>query len=631
MKISYNALNTFFDGKLPTPEVLGDALTFHAWEIEEIVPMDGDTMIDVKVLPDKSSWALSHRGIAKDVSVILNIPLAYDPLSKSVELSPIYPDIDVRIEAPMCTRYTAALIKDVKVGPSPAWVVEELRTLGQRSINNIVDITNLVMFRVGQPLHAFDAAKLGGESILVRTARHGEVITTLTGETYTLSEQDALIVDGVTDVPVGIAGIKGGKIAEVDTTTTDILLESANFNAVTVRKTSQRLRLRTDASQRYENGIVSDMTVYSLTEAVRMIAELAGGVLVGYADTGSVSTAHVPVSVSLEKINSVLGLTLTMADVETIMQRFGYVHTIEGSVISVTPPFERTDLIIPEDLIEEVGRIHGYLDVPSITPKPLPLAELNARFYYGEKIRTVLTNAGFSEVYTSSFKKHDEVKLTNALASDKGYLRSNLAGGIGEALQKNNAHKDLLGIPYVGLFEIGSVFRESGETYRLAFGVRHAVEYKEKTDGKILAEVKGALEAALGIPLAILRDEQGIIELDMNELLARLSQPVAYEKPALSGDVTYASFSLYPAMSRDIALWVEEGTLASDIAQVLNEHAGPLCARTTLFDAFTKDGKTSYAFRLVFQSYEKTLTDEEVNAIMDGIYKEVATRGWIVR
>lgn len=629
MKISYNTLNTFFDGALPSPEAIGDALTFHAWELEEIVPMEGDTMLDIKVLPDKSPWALSHRGIAKDLSVILSLPLVRDPFSELPSLAPILAGLVVKIETDTCTRYTAARIEGVKIGPSPDWIKSALKTIGQRSINNVVDITNYVLFELGQPLHAFDSTKMGGTSITVRSAKEGESITTLTGESYVLSTDDAVIADGTTGGAIGIAGIKGGKVAEVDENTTAILLESAHFGSIPVRKSTQRLKLRTDASVRYENGIVPELTAYGLVRAATLIAEIAGGTITGYADTGEVKRTVLPVSITLRKINSVLGRSFTEEEVTDILERFQYSYTRGDGVFTVTPPFERTDLIIPEDIIEEIGRVHGYADVPSIVPEPIEQHELNTRFYYSERIRDVLTSVGFSEVYTSSFREKDAVKLANAFAADKGYLRSSLRENISEALVKNVPHTDLLGIQSVGLFEIGTVFTKEGESYRVALGVRHGLEYKEKTDLPRLTESLAKLEEILGNVGASIED--GIAEFDFGAVLEKLPMPTAYAEFEKSKDVVYTPFSLYPSMSRDVAFWVNGDTALSEIQNVLKEVAGELCVRLSLFDEFKKEERTSYGFRFVFQSIEKTLTESDVQPIMERIYGLISERGWEAR
>lgn len=632
MKVSTAWLQTFFDVDLPQAEKLENALTFHSSEIEEIVEKDGDTILDVKVLPDKSAWMLSHRGVAKELATILNIPFR-DPLSGTCELKPETSAVSVALTTEHCNRYSAALIRGVTIAESPEWLRRSLESIGQRSINNVVDATNYVMFHLGQPLHAFDAGKLGTNGgsyeLGVRMARGGEQITTLTGESYELSPADMLIVDRTNDAPIGIAGVKGGKHAEVNAGTTDIVIESANFDRVSVRKTSQRLKLRTDASARYENGVVPELAACGLVEAVRLIAEIAGGTLEGYADAFPHPRETAPVTVSLAKVNGALGLSLTKEDVEATIARFGYAQEWTGDAVTIVPPFERDDLAIAEDIIEEIGRIHGLAHVPTVTPEPVPLAEYNKQFYYAEAVRAALLTLGFSEVFTSSFRSRDAVKLENALAADKGCLRSDLRENLKEALVRNAPNKDLLGLDRIAIFEIGTVFGAAGEHTALVFGVRHGVEHSSKKDDPVVREAIAAVTGILGFEHFKLAD--GVAEANFTEAIADLPEPTAYEPLQKSANVSYKPFSPYPSISRDIALWVPENASAEEIATALNERAGELRVRTTLFDEFKKDGRTSYAFRLVFQSREKTLESGEVDRIMDLLYEAARARGWEVR
>lgn len=634
MKISYSHLQKFFDGKLPSVEKVADALTFHAWEIEEVVKVGSDTVLDVKVLPDKSAWALSHRGVAKDLSVILSIPLLHDPLTETPVLEPVSKEIAVVLRTDACRVYNAAHIKGVTIGDSPAWLKDALTALGQRSINNVVDITNYVMIGLGQPLHAFDAKKLtndNGYSIAVRNAESGETITTLTGETYTLATSDTLISDAGDNTPIGIAGIKGGKHAEVDSATVDIIIESANFDPLRTRKTSQRLKLRTDASTRYENGIVPEMTSYGLTYAVMFITKFCGGTLEGYATTPLVK--HVPqtVSVSRSKINSVLGLSLSLADVEDILKRFGYAYTTETEIITITPPFERPDLVIPEDVIEEIGRVSGYDHVPSVVIEPIPLREVNKRFFYAEAVRDALTTIGFSEIFTSSFREHDDVKLKNALASDKGYLRSKkgIVANMKEALLKNAPNSDLFATDQICMFELGKVFDAEGERDILVLGVQSKQGYIAKKDTKVLKEAMATLATVLGTITSEAVD--GIVAVDFTSLLEVLPQPSAYAGHETSPDCTYKPFSLYPYLTRDIAFWAPLETTAIDAEKVIRENAGALAQRIDMFDRFEKEGRVSYGFRIVFQSYEKTLTASDSDAMMQTVGDAVSAKGWDVR
>jgi phenylalanyl-tRNA synthetase beta chain len=626
----------FFDGKLPSPEEVAKAFTFHAWEIDGMEEKEGTTVLDVKVLPDKSAWALSHRGIAKDLSVVLNTPLARDPFRTRPDLEPKTDTVSVTVTTPKCRRYIAAYLKNVKVQESPEWLKRDLRALGQRPINNIVDITNYVMLGMGQPLHAFDAKKLSKLALGVRAAKEGEKITTLTGEEYALSADDMVIVDGGNDAPVGIAGVKGGKAAEIDQATTDIIIESANFDPVSVRKTSQRLKLRTEASMRYENGVVPDLTAYGVRDAVKFItdpqflADFGGGELVGYVDAGSDAPVQPEVSVSIPKINSVLGLSLTKDTIDAIIARFGYSYRWDGETLSVTPPFERPDLVIAEDLIEEIGRIHGYDHVTSVVPEPLQVAEINKTFYYIDRIREELANNGFSEVYTSSFREQDEIKMKNAFAADKGYLRSELRKNMDEALAKNAPNADLLGLREVRTFELGTVFTAKGEAMHIALGVRSPSGYKAKNDEPLLKAGMAAVDAALGAVLSW-NVKDGIAEAELSNVLDTLPVPSGYAPFEKVPDATYAQFSQYPYVARDVAFWVTGSADAAELEALIRKEAGELLVRLSLFDEFSKEGRTSYAFRLILQSFEKTLSDEDVVPVMERVYSSLKEKGYEIR
>lgn len=636
MKVSYSWLQTFFDEPLPTPAKIEEVLTFHSSEVEEVTEAGGDTVIDVKVLPDKSAWLLSHRGVARELSVILGLPLSHDPLAHPEELSPQTDRISLVRETAGCDHYSAAIMTGVKVGPSPAWLQDRLRAIGQRPINVVVDVANYVMFEMGQPLHAFDADKLGSVgdryAIGVRQAKAGEILTTLMNEEVKLTSDDMVIVDGTNNTPIALAGVKGGLSTAVDDSTTTLLIEAAHFDRVLVRKTAQRHSLRTDASQRYENGAPRALAPLGLLRVCELLSELTGGEVVGYATDGEGREERLPVSVQLEKINRVLGLSLTTSEVAAILDRTSYVYGLEGELFVVTPPFERDDLIIPEDVIEEVGRLYGLTHITAVAPAAgVAPAEINIRHYYAERIRTALTALSFSEIFTSSFRAKDVVQIKNALASDKGYLRSCLKENITEALVRNVPHRDLLGLSAIQIFELGTVFETDAEHYHLALAVRTGSEYKAKVDDQLLSAAKAAVEAVLGTGVTWITSEQGVAECRLSHILPNLPVPTQYEESESPSTNRYQSFSLYPAVSRDVALWVEEGTGVEVVAAALQTAAGHLCVRLSHIDTFTKDGRTSLAFRLVFQAFDRTLTSEEVDGFMQALYAVASQRGWEVR
>jgi len=636
MKFSYNWLQTFFDETLPTPAVLEEKITFHSSEVEELVSVAGDTVIDVKVLPDKSAWLMSHRGLAKELSVILDIPLKRDPLRGEVAYPEPLSSVRVMLDTPTCDFYGAAIIEGVTVGPSPEWLKARLEAIGQRSINNIVDATNYVMFELGQPLHAFDATTFtlgadGVRAVTVRPATDGEKLTTLSHEDLTLTTDDAVITDGVNGAVLALAGIKGGLHSGVTEATTTILLEAAHFERVATRLGSRRHKLPTDAAKRYENGLSRSVTPYGLMAGAKLIAEIAGGTVIGITTTGDSSMVREPVTVTVSEINRVLGITITAADVAAIMHRFGYEVVQSGESFTITPPHEREDLLITQDLIEEVGRIHGLNNVHSIPPAPAPLQEINARLYYAERIRTTLVGLGFSEVYTSSFRDKDISHIKNALASDKSYLRSRLQDNLLEVRQQNIPYRDLLGIKAVQVFEIGTVFGTTDEAFHVGLAVQTGTDYKAKLDDPLLAAAVAALESVLGTKVTPMHTAPGYLEFSLEALLAQLPLPTAYDVTVKAPHVLYKPFSQYPSVSRDIAMWVGEGTDVGVVESILLEAAGNLLVRLTHLDTFTKEGRTSLAFRLVFQSHEKTLDGAEVDERMQAVYSAVSGQGFAVR
>lgn len=584
-------MQKYFEQSLSKAEVMNDALTFHAFEIEE---SDGD-VLDVKVLPNRATDCLCHRGIAKELSAILDIPLKNDRLRESVPEFPKTNELQIEIEdSKKCQRYIGALMRCVKVAQSPQWLREALESVGQRSINNIVDATNYVMLNIGQPLHAFDAKKLsernGKYAIKVRNAKKDEKIITLTGEEYILPESILLITDANSDNPIGIAGIKGGKAAEITNDTTDIIVESANFDGTTIRRGAQALKLSTEASLRFQNRPSPELCAYALLDVLAIIKKIAGGEVAGIVDEyPTPAEKNRDVSASLGKINGVLGSNFSREEVANVFNRLGFEIKINGDIFTVTPPFERTDISIPEDLAEEVGRIIGY---DKIIPTELPpLAEKpnQARYRGIEKIKDFLVERGFTEISTQSFAKKGDIELANPLDKTKPALRKSLDENIQDALERAKNYAPLVLAPNqkIKLFEIGTVFQKDGERLEI------------KTSEPIS-------------DLSAIQDDENYI-------------PKKYTLGA------FKPFSIYPLIVRDIALWVPSGINEGFPKPIIQENAGELLIRLDQFDKFEKKGKTSLAFRLVFQSFDRTLTDDEVNEIMKKISAALSEKGYEVR
>lgn len=604
MKVSRTWLQTYFETPLPPIEELAHALTFHAFEIEEAV---GDVM-DVKVLPDRAAYALSHRGIASEISAILNIPLTKDPLRRELPVWPHGEGLSVTLdEQKGCDRYIGAYIQGVTVGPSPTWLVELLASVGQRSINNIVDATNFVLLGLGQPLHAFDAGKLTktehGLSVGVEQTEEEQKITTLDSAEYTLPRGTLVIVDKNAQEAIGIAGIKGGMASSVDTSTTDLVIESAHFNGTRIRKSAQALKLFTDASQRYQNHLSPELTVYGMNEVLTLIQRIAGGEISSVVDTGKTEMNDIEVRVAQDEFENLLGTPVASSDIESVFMRLGFLWKKEGDAYFVTAPFERKDITIAEDLVEEVGRILGYDTIPSI-PLPLFIGEVDQQRFNGvERMKDQLVEQGYTEVSTQTFASSGDIELLNPLDKTMPALRTSLEDTIKQALVKAHYSAPVTFGPNASpkLFEVGTVFPKSGEYVELRMSER--------------VEAWG--------------DQAGVMD---NLSIAKLEEYGKGYSPVEVSYGTYKPFSVYPYMTRDIALWTPEGTDSGAVRTAIANEAGALLARIDQFDTFTKDGRTSYAYRLVFESMEKTLSDEVVNPIMELITTLLnATEGFEVR
>lgn len=646
MIVSHKWLAEYLGTDTPSPEKIEELFTFHAFEVEGQEAVGDDTAIDVKVLPNRGSDCLSHRGIARELATVLGVPMTYDPLATEPTLVTT-DEIVVNIaDAEACPRFTAAVITGVTVGESPAWLKERLATLGQRSINNIVDATNYVMYAIGQPLHAYDAdlfPKVNGKwRFGVRFGAPGEKVSLLAeggkneDRIITCQGTELLIVDESRNTPIGLAGVKGGAYAGVHAGTKSIIIEAAHFDPAITRKTARRLGIVIDASKRFENRPSPALPLYAQRDIIDLIIKIAGGTCTGVTDIYPQPYVPATVPLTVDHVNRVLGLTLAKDDVSAILERAGITVVANGDALECTGPIERTDLLIPEDLIEEVARLHGFEHVTSVVPETVPLAEINVRHYYGEVIRARLLELGFSEVITSSFRDKDEIQLLNALATDKSCLRSSIIKNITEVLDKNAGFTDLLGTKDTRVFEIGNVFRKekSGkgivERTVVTLGVRiRPSGYSGKEDAVIQSVMK-ELEALLGVTLSA-KVEKGVAEFDLTTLLETLPKPTAYAPAPASVDAVYRPFSVYPSISRDIALWVTAAATKESVQAVIEGAAGPLRVRTTFMDEFVKDGRTSYAFRLVFQADDRTLTDEEVEKPMQEVYAAVAKEGWEVR
>ena len=698
MKVSCAWLATYFDKPIPAAGKLAELFTFHSFEVEGV---EGD-VFDVKILPDRAHYCLSHRGVAEEISVLTNVPLKKGNLAGlggSVAGADVPISIDrrpvVTIEDPtFCRRFTGRFVENIEnisTSQSPdVSIASFLTAIDQRSISPIVDITNFVMFDIGQPTHAFDADKIVGD-IVIRAAKAREKITLLDGKEYTLTPDDHVIADSAG--ALDIAGVKGGKRAEVTAATKNILLTSANFNPTAVRRTSTRLNLRNEASKRFENEITPELAMEGMGQLSSLLEKSSGA---GVSHSGEkvqfgpivdeypVKAVQTVITLDPSFVSERLGVEIPEKTIEDIVERLGIKISKKKATAgaaktwSLTIPFCRLDLTIPEDIVEEVGRIYGYEHIVGKLPilsekdhlaKALVTAKppaIPSTFYIAEKIKDILVATGFSEVYLYTLAPKGDIEVAYPFSSDKAALRTNLAAGLSVSLEANVKNAELLGLEAVKIFEIGKVFsRVSGkdsanagltaykETLVLALAAAQVKKVKGRDGKLIISETLKDIGEALGFELPVKSllssgsNAVAEIELDQkaqkaNDVHSLVVSPALFASSA--GKVSYKPFSLYPFIVRDIAVFVQEnppvaapdvwaeiaaGVESARVGVVANGEA--VLVRHSLFDTFKKEGKISYAFRLIFQSMSRTLTDAEANAVMEKIYARMAERDWKVR
>ncbi|MGM0482267.1 MAG: phenylalanine--tRNA ligase subunit beta [Patescibacteria group bacterium] len=639
MKVQLSWLQDHIEEKLPDPKELSRTLSLRAFEIEGVKGEGDEAVIDVDVLPNRNHDCLSHRGVAREIAAI------YGFTFKEGEKSEIKKeDIDVKVdikEKELCRRYVAVPVLNIKVEPSPKWLKDRLEALGERSINNIVDITNFIMFDTGQPLHAFDKDKLDGEKIIVRKAKPGEAFITLDGSEMELNGTELVIADEVS--VIALAGVKGGKKAEVDDSTRNIVLESASFDPVSVRRTSRSLDLITESSKRFENNASRELSLESAERALSMIKEIAGlkDTSVGQPVDVYPKPIHPwSVSVPLSEIKSILGIEISKERAKGILEGLKCKVSLKDKVLEVEPPIDRIDLTIPEEIVEEVGRIYGYEYLDSALLEPLSEnVPINKHFYYKAKISSFLQSYGFSEMFTYTIRDKGKVELANPLTYDRKFLRDEIGSDMKKALDLNERNIELIGDDRVKIFEIANVFNPEAEKTHLSLGVRNVKKKQKPKQDEFIKEVLKGLSSELGKEM----EEQGsfvsdgVWECTLDDLIESLPQPRSWDIRIEKTETCYKPISPYPFVLRDIAVFVPSDVGSTDVLKVIEDNAGELLVNHRLFDVYEKtdekgNSRISYAFRLVFLSQDKTLSDNEVNKVMDIITDALnSKKGWQVR
>ena len=662
MKIVLSWLRDFVDVTAP-PEELGETLTLRGFELSGIERHGADAVLDFEVTANRPD-ALSVIGFAREAGAAYSLPVK--PLAAKPLTSEPTSDVSVTLEAPdLCPRYAAAVV-DVTIGASPAWLASRLQAAGVRPINNVVDVTNYVLLELGQPMHAFDLDMLAGRQIRVRRAKTGERITTLDGVDRALSADMLVIADAHN--AQAVAGVMGGGRSEVSDTTKTIVLESAFFDPKSVRRTSKKLGLKTEASARFERGADVNAAVQGIERAIALLEDIGAGTpRGGPVDQYPAPVAPRKIELRRERITRMLGLDIPDADVERILAALGLQIRANTNGWHVAVPTFRVDVLREADVIEEVARHYGYDRLPSTFPAlGAPPAPSDPAIERDRQVRRVFFAAGCSEALTFSFIDAaaasyfaDEpaiVPIENPLSAQFSVLRPSLLPGL-LASVAHNRHREH---PDVRLFELGATVTRAGESRRVAValtgsggtghwsggermvdffdakGIVEAVAAALRVDvrfggtsvpsylvpgraatigaGERLVGSVGMLQPAVvsaaGLSAA---DHVYVAEIDLDALSAA--------QPATPAKVT--PLPRYPSSTRDISILVDETLPAETVRGTIRAAAPDTLVSVREFDRYqgkgVPDGRVSLSLRLTFRSLERTLQDAEVEAGMNNV------------
>lgn len=634
-----------------------------------------DVILDISIYANRPD-CMSMIGVAREVAALTSGELRL-PETSYVELeTPVSERTSVTVQdQERCPRYTAALAQGVKLGESPLWMQLRLKAAGMRPINNVVDITNYVMLETGQPLHAFDFDQLAEGRIVVRTAESGEHIVTLDGEKRELTPEMLVICDA--NDPKCIAGVMGGLDSEVTEQTQSILLESANFSALSTRRTSRHLGLSSESSSRFEKGIDPSGTIFASKRALHLLQKLAGAeVYRGHIDVNVTCDQATTIELKLTEVERVLGVSIPPATVREILERLQFqVEQATPELLQVAVPSHRPDVEIPADLIEEIVRIWGLENIPATLPADTSSSGGQTwRLTVSDQVREILVGAGLQEALSYSFGRPDNndrllrpnqpmMRVQNPISEDLSAMRHSLLPGLLNAVSINASRQQ----ERVALFEIGASYlaelpiteqpQEQLQLGIVLWGKRNPVNWGLTESHYDFYDLKGILELLL--PFGQLQwqkgtnptyhpGRQGSITYQGREVvLYGEVHPEVLRNFRIPGRVYAAeihfeaildlfgqttefhSLPKYPAVDRDLAVVVDAHQAVGELIDLLEEQAGELLQKITVFDVYAgkpiPEGKKSVAFSLRFQG-NRTLTDEEINTIMERCVSSLNTQ-----
>lgn len=673
MKLSYNWVKEYIDLDISAEE-LGHELTMAGSEVDSIEEVGPDKVFEFEITTNRPD-CLNVIGLAREASSIFDKDLKLPEMAlDGNKIDPEGRTVQCRIKAPeQCPRYTARVISGVTVKPASGRIAEHLKAVGLRTVNNIVDVTNYCLMESGQPMHAFDLDKISGDKIMIRQAKKGEKIITIDEEERKLEPGMLVIADG--KGPIAVAGVMGGKATEVTEATKNILLESAYFDPVSVRRTARKLGLSTDSSYRFERGVDKANIVPASDRAAALILEEAGGTPSGLVSEGSLKVDRTEIEFDIVRAGKILGVDLQAEQVEKILGRLGAeTVSLEAQVLRVKAPTFREDLKTDVDLIEEVGRIYGYDNIPMTISRFVPSSERKSKERLVlEKIRQVLVSSGLNEIMTYSLISADAaerfrsvsddiVSLSNYLSEEHKCLTPQLLDGMLKSVSYNLNRQNL----DLGFFEIGKIYRKSSgerkfaESWALCIGLTGAIR-RDWEEGEKLANIfdlRGIIESVLerlGLDMTLSpekakgfdvcayvgikgeKDPSGFggelskkvlkdYDIGSKVLVAQIDLARIIENARLSRH--YHSIPKFPFSSRDVSILCDKGVYAMELSEAMKDSGEELVRSIELLDAYTgesiPEGKISYTYTIQYGLDTRTLTDEEIEAVHERIKKNLA-------
>ena len=655
-------------------KVAGDTVI----EIEGMGRIDHDMIFEVNVTPNRPD-CLSILGIAREVAAAFRLPLVMPRTDVGAGLPAAEVSVEI-IDKDLCHRYAGRQVSGVTVGESPQWLKDRLEKCGIRAINNIVDVTNYVLLEFGHPLHAFDADRLAGRKIRVARAGRDAKITTLDGVDRDLHEDTLLIWDGSN--PVAVAGVMGGADSSVSGTTTNIFLESAYFEPTSIRRTSKQLGLRSESSYRFERGTDIEFLEKALDRAALLMQETGGGTIHELVDVYPVKYAPVSTEVSYRRINQLLGTQIGKQEMLDILGRIGIATEDKGETFVVTPPAYLRDIRHTVDVVEEIARLYGFGNIPARVPRTvLSDGRLNQRESDVQRVRDAIRKTGFTEAINYSFmnssdldllsippddERRKHIAVMNPLRQEDGHMRTTLM----PALIQNFLYNIARGVRDIRFYELSKVFIDEGEQLPVEKLRLSGIFYRDKSpsiwkqDLPGFFAVKGALEAVFDelrisapaytmsaekflhkgkaadisgqngkigfvgelsptvierLDLKISKPEVIVFELDLDRILGLLVRKK-----------TYSQIPKFPAIERDMAIILDEEVAAAAVSGYFSEYDSTVIESIELFDYYKGKNmpadKKSLAFRVVYRSADRTLTDAEVETVHAGLVSYILAK-----